>query len=88
MDFNPLNLIKKVIPAKIEIRSLYWVEHGKKMDSALSVIFEAIDNDRYSEANRLIDEFELEFSQSNVPNWIGEMYASIYRAKSMVTCQG
>lgn len=79
-----MNWIKKFIPAYIEIRSLYWVEYGKKMESALIEIFGAIDCDKYEEAKKLISTFESEFSQSNVPHWIGIKYAEIYRATSMI----
>jgi len=83
-----MNWIKKLIPAYIEIRSLYWVQHGRKMELALGEIFDAIDNDRYEEAQRLINYFECEeseFSQGDVPFWIAAKYAEIYKAKSMLS---
>ena len=80
-----MNWLKKLIPVYLEIRSLYWVERGKQMDTKLGYIFDAIDEDNYVKAKELINEFELEFTQSGVPNWIGIKYAEIYRAKSMVT---
>ena len=58
-----MNWIKKLIPAYVEIRSLYWVQQGRKMELALINIFDAIDDDRYEEAKRLITIFESEFSQ-------------------------
>jgi hypothetical protein len=76
--------IKKLIPVYIEIRSLYWVEHGKKMDEALGDIFDAIDNDNYDFALKSIIKFENEFSQGGVPEWIGVKYSEIYRAISMI----
>jgi hypothetical protein len=30
-----INWVKKLIPGYIEIRSLYWVQHTKKMNSLL-----------------------------------------------------
>jgi hypothetical protein len=79
-----MNWIKKLIPAYFEIRSLYWVEHGQKMEDTLEAIFNSIDNDDYVEANKLIMKFESTFSQSGVPFWIAEKYAEIYKAKTML----
>lgn len=79
-----MNWIKKLIPAYIEIRSLYWVEYGKKMDCALKEIFGAIDNEKYEEAEILIKRFESTFSQQGVPFWIAIKYAEIYRAISQL----
>jgi hypothetical protein len=56
-----INWLKKLIPGYIEIRSLYWVEHGKEMDNALEKIFYAIDTDKYDEAEVLIKKFESTF---------------------------
>jgi hypothetical protein len=81
-----MNWIKRLIPAWIEIRSLYWVEYGKEMDVALHEIFLAIDDDRYDEAQELIDQFEERFNQSEGPLWIGLKYSEIYRASSMLIC--
>jgi hypothetical protein len=80
-----MNWLKKLIPAYLEIRSLYWVEHGKRMNIKLNSIFNAIDEDDYIKAKDLIEEFELVFTQNGVPNWIAIKYAEIYRAKSMLT---
>jgi hypothetical protein len=79
-----MNWIKKIIPAYIEIRSLYWVAREKQMDKELSDIFQKIDQDKYEEAKKLIIIFENTYSQNGVPNFIGEKYAEIYRAKSMI----
>lgn len=78
-----MNWLKKIIPAYIEFRSLYWVQYGAKMELALEVIFDNIDNDNLEEANKLITEFESQFTQSGVPDWIAVKYAEIYKAKSM-----
>lgn len=79
-----MNWLKKLIPAYIEIRSLYWVEHEKQMDKALEEIFHQIDIDDYKKAQELIDVFEKTFTQSGVPMWVALKYAEIYRATSMV----
>jgi hypothetical protein len=81
-----ITLAKKLIPAYIEVRSLYWVEYGKAMDEALHKIFRAIDDDLYDEAQELINEFETRFNQSEGPFWIGLKYSEIYRASSMLVC--
>jgi hypothetical protein len=81
-----MNWIKRLIPAYIEIRSLYWVEYGKEMDAALHEIFLAIDEDLYDEAQELIDQFETRFNQSEGPLWIGLKYSEIYRASSTLIC--
>jgi hypothetical protein len=81
-----MNWIKRLIPASIEIRSLYWVEYGKEMDKALHEIFGAIDDDQYDEAQELIDAFESRYNQSDGPLWIGLKYSRIYRASSMLVC--
>jgi len=79
-----MNFIKKLIPAYIEIRSLYWVEYGKRMDGELERIFKEIDNENLTLVKELISNFEFHFTQSGVPNWIAVKYAQIYRAQSMV----
>ena len=79
-----INWIKKLIPGYIEIRSLYWVQHSKKMDSSLEKIFNEIDNDNFVKAKVLISEFESTFTQGGVPNFVAIKYAEIYRAISMV----
>jgi hypothetical protein len=82
---NPLNFFKKCMPVYIEIRSLYWIEIGKQMDVKLKLIFTAIDMGDYVNAENYIVEFESEFTQNGVPNWIGVKYAEIYKVKSMIT---
>jgi hypothetical protein len=79
-----MNWLKKLIPGYIEIRSLYWVEHGKEMDNALEKIFYAIDTDKYDEAEVLIKKFESTFSQQGVPHWIAIKYSTLYKAISML----
>ena len=76
---------KKLIPAYLEIRSLYWVEHGKKMDSMLKEISLYIDNDNYKAAEEGIEKFEKTFSQNSVPHWIALKYSKIYSLQSMLT---
>ena len=79
-----MNWLKKLIPAYIEIRSLYWVKYEKQMDKALDDIFYQIDTDDYKKAQELVSVFESTFTQSGVPEWVAIKYAEIYRASSMI----
>ena len=79
-----LNWIKKLIPAYIEIRSLYWVQYAKELDADLREIFNMIDEDKYKEAHKLIDIFDEKYNQGFAPEWVGTLIADIYRAKSML----
>jgi hypothetical protein len=79
-----LNWIKKLIPAYIEIRSLYWLQYAKELDADLRAIFNMIDEDKYKEAHKLIDIFDEKYNQSFVPYWVAIRIAEIYRAKSML----
>lgn len=81
-----LNWIKKLIPAYIEIRSLYWVQYAKELDADLRAIFHMIDEDKYKEAHELIDIFDEKYNQGFVPLWVGMLIAKIYKAKSMLVC--
>ena len=76
---------KKFIPGWINIRSLYWVEYEKSMDTELSEIFQHIDDDNYVVAKNLIQKFEEKHSQGEVPMWVAEKMASIYKAKMMLS---
>jgi hypothetical protein len=79
-----MNRIKKLIPAYLEIRSLYWVEYGQRMDQELEEIFKNIDEDNFVQAQDLILSFESTYSQNGVPNWIGVKFAQIHKAQSML----
>jgi hypothetical protein len=79
-----MNWIKKLIPAYIEIRSLYWVEYAKKVETDLREIFNLIDEDKYKEAEYLIKIFDKKYNQSLVPKWVGFRIAEIHRANSML----
>ena len=79
-----MNWLKKIIPAYIEIRSLYWVKYEKQMDKALDDIFYQIDTDDYKKAQELIDVFKSTFTQNGVPEWVAIKYAEVYKASSMV----
>jgi hypothetical protein len=79
-----MNWIKKLIPAYLEIRSLYWVEYGQRMDQELEEIFKNIDEDNFVPAQDLILSFESTYIQNGVPNWIAVKFAQIHRAQSML----
>jgi len=77
--------LEKINPAYLEIRSLYWVQHGKKMDSMLKEISLCIDHDNYKAAEQGIEKFHKTFSQNCVPKWIAIKYSEIYSLQSMLT---
>lgn len=79
-----VNWMKRLIPAYIEVRSLYWLQHEKEMNRDLVEIFHSIDTDDYDRAKELIAKFESTYTQSGVPYWVGVKYAEIYRAQSML----
>ena len=79
-----MNWIKKLIPAYIEIRSLYWIEIEREMDSDLVAIFNKIDEDNYKDAKSLIESFRHKWDGKKYPEWILGTYAEISRAQSMV----
>jgi hypothetical protein len=78
-----MNWIKKFIPAYIEVRSLYWVQYNQEMDRKLAFIFECIDKEWYEFAEVAIKDFDMQYNQSTVPNWVAENMAVIHKAKSM-----
>ena len=79
-----MNWIKKLIPAYIEIRSLYWIEIEREIDNDLVAIFNKIDEDNYKNAKSLIEDFRRKWDGKKYPEWIEETYAQICRAQSMV----
>ena len=78
-----MNWIKKLIPAHIEVRSLYWVQYEKEMSQDLVEIFHSIDTDDYTKAKELITKFESNYTQNGLPNFVAVKYAQIYKAQSM-----
>jgi hypothetical protein len=79
-----MNWIKKLIPAKIEIRSLYWVNIQKEMESDLESIFNKIDEDNYKDAKSLIEGFRHKWDGKKYPEWVWDTYAEWSKAQSMV----
>lgn len=47
-----MNWIKKLIPASIQVKSLYTVQREKTIDSELTILFGLIDDDKYVEAKK------------------------------------
>jgi hypothetical protein len=76
--------ISKLIPAYIQIRSLYWVKIEKSMDNRLVAIFDAIDCDKYETADILIKEFYQRFDGMKYPKWVESTYAEITRVSTML----
>ena len=79
-----MNWIKKLIPAYIEIRSLYWVQYYKQMNLELEHIFNLIDNDHYHDAQEAINGFNYKHSQGTVPMWVALEMAKIHKAQAMI----
>lgn len=79
-----MNWIKKLIPAKIEVRSLYWVNIQKEIDTDLVVIFNEIDQDNYTDAKILIEKFRHKWDGIKYPEWIWDTYSQISKAQSMI----
>ncbi len=49
-----IEFLKRLLPAYIEVRSLYWVEQGQEMDKDLELIFHLIDAGQYTAAARKV----------------------------------
>ena len=82
---NLINFILKLIPAKIIISSLYWLQINDEMDKELIIIFSLIDNDKYDEAEKLEKEFHEKWDGKYIfPEWVAETYSKIYKAGSMI----
>lgn len=79
-----MNWIKKLIPAYIEIRSLYWIEKSTVMNNELYEIFHKIDQSDFSAARLLIEQFEKKYEGIKFPDWVCEIYSQIHRANSML----
>lgn len=82
------DFFKLLIPAYIEIRSLYWIEKSIVMNNELSEIFHKIDQSDFSVARLLIEEFEKKYEGMKCPNWVGEIHSQIHRANSMLVFLG
>jgi hypothetical protein len=76
--------IKKLIPARIIIRSWYWVSVQKEMEEFLEDIFLMIDNDAYIDAEVFINDFHKKYDGMRMPLWVGETHAQISRAEAML----
>jgi len=47
-----MDWIKKLIPAFIQVKSLYTIQREKTIDNELTVLFGLIDKDKYVEAEK------------------------------------
>lgn len=80
-----MNFIKRLIPGRIIVRSLYWVEREKEMVSELKTIFHCIDYDKFSQAQWLIEKFHEKWDGIYKPTWLSlETECQIYRAEAML----
>lgn len=79
--------IKKLIPARIIIRSWYWIDVQKKMEKELKDIFLTIDMGGYEWAKTFIAEFRKKYDAVGMPLWLSlETHAQISRAEAMLAC--
>ena len=76
--------IKKLIPARIIIRSWYWVSVQREMEEFLEDIFLMMDNEQYECAKTFISDFHKKYDGMGMPLWVGETHAQISRAEAML----
>ena len=67
---------KKLIPAIIQIKSLYTVQQEKVLDKELHVLFGLIDDDRYDEAEVELNKLRLKY---------GDTVPKLAKASSMIS---
>lgn len=79
-----MNWIKKLVPASIEVRSLYWVQKHDQMIEEVREIYNAIDTDAYEVAEELIENFDKRWSSIRTPKWTYATQAEASRAKTML----
>ena len=76
--------IKKLIPARIIIRSWYWVEIENDMEEELKDIFFMLDIEDYETAKAFIADFHKKYDVMKKPYWLHEMHSQICRAEGML----
>lgn len=80
-----MDFIKRLIPGHITVRSLYWVQRQKEMESELRTIFHCIDNDKFAQCQWLIEKFHEKWDGMRKPLWLSlEIESQIYRAEAML----
>lgn len=67
---------KKLIPAHIQIKSLYTIQQEKILDNELTVLFGLIDDDRYDEAEVELNKLRLKY---------GDTVPELAKASSMIS---
>lgn len=78
-----INFIKKLIPVEIKIKSLYWKEKEKEMESDLQKIFNKLDIDDYSNIPSMIYDFRKKWGSIFLPSWLSIKSTEITRAEAM-----
>jgi len=74
-----LNLISKIIPVSIQVKTLYWKRKEQEMDWDLSVVGHYIDEGCYATASTLIDRFRNKWEAQKLPHWLSIKTAEISR---------
>lgn len=86
LDFSTMNFIndiKKLIPFRVHIKSLYWVQVERQMNEELKTIFAHLDEDECLTAKMLIVEFDEKWGDMIVPNWLIPIKSQIEQARVM-----
>lgn len=68
--------IKKLIPAYIQIKSLYTIEQEKILDNELTFLFDLIDDDKYNEAKKELHKLKAKY---------GDTVPELSKASSMLS---
>jgi hypothetical protein len=76
--------IKKLIPARIIVRSWYWVSIQEEMEEELEDIFLMMDIEDYECAKTFIADFHKKYNGMGMPFWVSETHAQICRAEAML----
>ena len=79
-----INFLKRLLPAYIEVRSLYWVEQGQEMDKDLEMIFHLIDAGQYTTAAFELEKFREKWDGRKLPLWLSLKSAEACRAEAML----
>lgn len=79
-----VTFFKRLLPAYIEVRSLYWVERGQEMDEDLKLIFHLIDTDQYTDAASKLEQFNEKWDGIQLPRWLCEKRSEACRGEAML----
>lgn len=81
---NLINFFKRLLPAYIEVRSLYWVERGQEMDGDLELIFHLIDTGQLTVAAFKLEQFNKKWDGIILPHWLCVKRSEACRGEAML----